>query len=144
MALGLRDIEVFSADPKDLPADLIAIYAQSVVAGTVQILRVAKLNEVIIACYAMHGPLTDRDARNESGKNAVGDTDYVLQMVAVQEQYRHQNVGRWLIGHAIGVAESKGGRGLQMPHAAHQDFFLTLGFKASVASGGFRFQMIQE
>lgn len=135
MALGFREIEVFSADPKDLPADLSAIYAQTVAAGTAQILRVAKLNEVIIACYAMHGPLL------EEGES---DTDYVLQMVAVQEQYRHQNVGRWLMGHAIGVAESKGGRGLLVPHTAQQDFFLTLGFKADETIGGFRFQMIQE
>jgi N-acetylglutamate synthase-like GNAT family acetyltransferase len=135
MALGFREIEVFSADPKDLPADLSAIYAQTDAAGTAQILRVAKLNEVIIACYAMHGPLL------EEGES---DTDYVLQMVAVQEQYRHQNVGRWLMGHAIGVAESKGGRGLQVPHTAQQDFFLTLGFKADETIGGFRFQMIQE
>ena len=135
MALGFREIEVFSADPKDLPADLSAIYAQTVAAGTAQILRVAKLNEVIIACYAMHGPLLEEGESN---------TDYVLQMVAVQEQYRHQNVGRWLMGHAIGVAESKGGRGLQVPHTAHQDFFLTLGFKADATIGGFRFQMIQE
>ena len=135
MALGFRDIEVFSADPKDLPADLSAIYAQTVAAGTAEILRVAKLNEVIIACYAMHGPLLEEGESN---------TDYVLQMVAVQEQYRHQNVGRWLMGHAIGVAESKGGRGLQVPHTAHQDFFLTLGFKADATIGGFRFQMIQE
>ena len=135
MALGFREIEVFSADPKDLPADLSAIYAQTVAAGTAQILRVAKLNEVIIACYAMHGPFI------EEGES---DTDYVLQMVAVQEQYRHQNVGRWLMGHAIGVAESKGGRGLQVPHTAQQDFFLTLGFKADETIGGFRFQMIQE
>jgi N-acetylglutamate synthase-like GNAT family acetyltransferase len=135
MALGFREIEVFNADPKDLPADLSAIYAQTVAAGTAQILRVAKLNEVIIACYAMHGPLL------EEGES---DTDYVLQMVAVQEQYRHQNVGRWLMGHAIGVAESKGGRGLQVPHTAQQDFFLTLGFKADETIGGFRFQMIQE
>ena len=135
MALGFRDIQVFSADPKDLPADLSAIYAQTVAAGTAEILRVAKLNEVIIACYAMHGPLLEEGESN---------TDYVLQMVAVQEQYRHQNVGRWLMGHAIGVAESKGGRGLQVPHTAHQDFFLTLGFKADATIGGFRFQMIQE
>jgi len=135
MALGFRDIEVFSADPKDLPADLSTIYAQTVAAGTAEILRVAKLNEVIIACYAMHGPLIEEGESN---------TDYVLQMVAVQEQYRHQNVGRWLMGHAIGVAESKGGRGLQVPHTAHQDFFLTLGFKADATIGGFRFQMIQE
>ena len=135
MALGFRDIEVFSADPKGLPADLSTIYAQTVAAGTAEILRVAKLNEVIIACYAMHGPLLEEGESN---------TDYVLQMVAVQEQYRHQNVGRWLMGHAIGVAESKGGRGLQVPHTAHQDFFLTLGFKADATIGGFRFQMIQE
>ena len=135
MALGFRDIEVFSADPKDLPADLSTIYTQTVAAGTAEILRVAKLNEVIIACYAMHGPLLEEGESN---------TDYVLQMVAVQEQYRHQNVGRWLMGHAIGVAESKGGRGLQVPHTAHQDFFLTLGFTADATIGGFRFQMIQE
>ena len=135
MALGFRDIEVFSADPKDLPADLNAIYVQTVAAGKAQFLRVAKLNDVIIAGYAMHGPV---------GADSQGSTDFVLQMVAVQEKYRHQNVGRWLMGHAIGVAESKGGRCLSVPHAVHQDFFLTLGFKADVAIDGFRFQMIQE
>ncbi len=135
MALGFRDIEVFSAEPQNLPADLSAIYAQTVAAGSAEILRVAKLNEVIIACYAMHGPRIKGDA---------ADSDYVLQMIAVQEQYRRQNVGRWLMGHAIGVAESKGGRGLQVPHSAHEEFFLTLGFNADAAIGGFRFQMIQE
>jgi ribosomal protein S18 acetylase RimI-like enzyme len=135
MALGFRDIEVFSADPKDLPADLRAIYAQTVAAGSAQFLRVAKLNDVIIAGYAMHGPV---------GANSQPSTDFVLQMVAVQAQYRRQNVGRWLMGHAIGVAESKGGRGLTVPYTAHPDFFLILGFTADAAIGGFRFQMIQE
>ena len=135
MALGFRDIEVFSADPKDLPADLNAIYVQTVAAGKAQFLRVAKLNDVIIAGYAMHGPV---------GADRQGSTDFVLQMVAVQEKYRHQNVGRWLMGHAIGVAESKGGRALHIPYTAHQDFFLTLGFKVYAAKGGFCFQMIQE
>ena len=64
MALGFRDIEVFSADPKDLPADLSTIYAQTVAAGTAEILRVAKLNEGIIACYAMHGPLLEEGESN--------------------------------------------------------------------------------
>jgi flagellar P-ring protein precursor FlgI len=45
---------------------------------------------------------------------------------------------------AIGVAESKGGRGLTVPYTAHPDFFLILGFTADAAIGGFRFQMIQE
>jgi GNAT superfamily N-acetyltransferase len=65
-------------------------------------------------------------------------------MVMVQQQYRQQKVGRWLIGHAIGVAESKGGRGLTVPYDAHQNFFKVLGFNPDSASGGWRFQMIQE
>jgi N-acetylglutamate synthase-like GNAT family acetyltransferase len=131
MALGFRDIEVVRADPEDLPTDLSALHQQTVAPGAEQILRVAKLNEVIIACYAMHGPVAE-------------STDYVLQMVMVQQEYRQQKVGRWLIGHAIGVAESKGGRGLTVPYDAHQNFFKVLGFNPDSASGGWRFQMIQE
>lgn len=131
MAIGFRDIEVFRADAQDLPDDLYRLYQCSVAADAGQILRVAKLKDCIIGCYAMRGP------REKS-------TDFELQMVTVQTSFRKQMVGRWLVGHAIGVAESKGGRVLKVPFDERPAFFLALGFIADSPSAGWRFEMIQE
>ena len=38
------------------------------------------------------------------------ETRFELMNIAVDPRYRRLGIGRWLLGHAIGLAESKGGR----------------------------------
>ena len=131
MALSLRDFEVFRGDPAALPEAMATTLAT--IAPAPEVLRVAKLGERIIGCYAMHEPtpIDDQVARTFS-----------LAMVTVEPNYQGNGVGRWLIGHAIGVAESKGGRHLEARLYGPADFFKGLGFQAT--DDGFRFDMYRE
>ena len=68
-------------------------------------------------------------------------TLHELAMVLVLEAYQRNGVGRWLVGHAIGVAESRGGR---QPLALLTDpgGFPRFGFQGK--PGDHRFEMIPE
>jgi GNAT superfamily N-acetyltransferase len=127
VALALRDYEVFRGDPEALPPAMLQCF--QTLSPQPQVLRVAKLQEQIIGCYAMSMP---------SG----GSSDYRLAMVSVVEEFRRNGVGRWLVGHAIGVAESRGGRELLASLPGPEAFFRGLGFAGG--SGQFRFAMIPE
>ena len=131
MALGLRDFEVFRGDPAALPEAMAPTLAT--IAPAPEVLRVAKLGERIIGCYAMHEPkpIYDQVARSFS-----------LAMVMVEPNCKGNGVGRWLVAHAIGVAESKGGRHLEARLHGPADFFKGLGFQAT--DDGFRFDMHPE
>ena len=54
MAIDLRDFEVFRGDPAALPGSMATRLAT--IAPVPEVLRVAKLGERIIGCYAMHEP----------------------------------------------------------------------------------------
>lgn len=127
MALALRDYEVFRGDPEALPAAM--RHSFQTLSPQPQVLRVAKLQEQIIGCYAMSMPSS-------------GSSDYRLAMVSVVEEFRRNGVGRWLVGHAIGVAESRGGRELLASLPGPEAFFRGLGFTGD--AGQFRFAMIPE
>lgn len=131
MALGLRDYEVFRGDPAALPENMAAVLSSLV--RPPDVLRVAKLGELIIGCYAMHEPtpVDDHVVRTFS-----------LVMVMVEPKYQGNGVGRWLVGHAIGVAETKGGRYLAAQLAGPAAFFAGLGFQATAE--GFQFDMYPE
>ena len=131
MAIGLRDFEVFRGDPTALPGSMATRLAT--IAPVPEVLRVAMLGERIIGCYAMHEP--------KSTDNQVART-FSLAMVMVEQNCQGNGVGRWLIGHAIGVAESKGGRHLEARLSGPADFFRGLGFH--VTDDGFRFDMYPE
>ena len=127
MELALRDYEVFRGDSALLPGEMSAVYAA--LAPEPQVLRVAKLKEQIIGGYAMYLPSNAKPR-------------YELAMVLVLEPYQRNGVGRWLVGHAIGVAESRGGRQLLAPLTDPGGFFLGLGFQGK--PGDYRFEMIPE
>jgi ribosomal protein S18 acetylase RimI-like enzyme len=61
--------------------------------------RVAKLDDAVLGVYvlARHAP-----------------TRFELMNIAVREDCRRHGLGRWLLGHAIGLAESKGGRVIEV------------------------------
>ena len=98
------------------------------------VLRVAKMHEQVIGCYAMHSP----ESSHSDGKPGL----FELGMVMVLDTYQRNGVGRWLIGHAIGVAESKGGRELLVTLPGPADFFQGLGFRQ--VPSGFLYEMRPE
>lgn len=132
MALGQRDYEVFRGDPAALPAEMAEIYLA--MEPRPDVLRVAKFQQQIIGCYAMYAP----ESPHAVGKPAL----FELGMVMVSDAYRRNGVGRWLVGHAIGVAESKGGRELRVPLSGPAEFFEGLGLHR--VPGGFRYAMYPE
>jgi ribosomal protein S18 acetylase RimI-like enzyme len=59
-------------------------------------------------------------------------TRYVLRNLAVDPAWRRRGLGRWLLGHAIGISESKGAREIvvrAVPRSA-RGLFERIGFRA--------------
>jgi len=131
MSLRLREVEVFKPYANETPEEL--LWAENMLEEEVAIwlsaemLRIAKLGNEVLGVYAM-----DR-----------GDgTTYELRGVIVARGWRRQGLGRWLVGHALGVAESKGARHILFPSDRARRFFTRIGF-CSQAQGQ-RFDLIPE
>lgn len=129
MALNLRQIEIFRPYSDELPISLLTGESLSDASLdqwlTCETLRVAKLGTEVLGAYAM-----DR----------LDAIQFHLHGVIVDRSHRKQGLGRWLVGHAIGVAESKGGRHLQAGTRAQ--VYRRLGF--ADRDNTFIFDMIQE
>ena len=131
MTLNLREVEIFRPYGNESPEDL--LWAEGVSDEQVQgwmsaeLVRVAKLGPMVIGMYAM-----DRGQ----------DLDFILHGVVVEPSWRKQGLGRWLVGHALGVAESKGGRHVLFPDNIARRFFGNIGFDAE--SRGQRFDVIPD
>ncbi|MEM9623163.1 MAG: GNAT family N-acetyltransferase [Pseudomonadota bacterium] len=99
MGLSIRDLEIFKPYATEFPEELLLNEGadDSVLTLWLQapILRVIKHGETVLGAYAMqqHDPAT-----------------FYLHGVVIFPRHRRQGVGRWFTGHALGVAESKGGR----------------------------------
>ena len=94
-----RDARILRPYPEEMPWDLLldADPSRTRVERylTEEFTRIAKLDERVIGVYA----LAKLDA-----------TSFELMNIAVAADCRQQGLGRWLLGHAIGLAESRGGR----------------------------------
>ncbi len=53
---------------------------------------------------------------------------FKIRSLIVVRSFRKQGVGRWLLGHAIGVAESKGARQVVLASNKAKDFFRKFDF----------------
>ncbi len=72
----------------------------------------------------------------------VGLLTFRIVDLAVAEGWRRRGIGRWLLGHAIGLAESRGAREVQVANPSPRRFFASIGF---VDSGDhMRFQITPE
>ena len=117
MALNLREVEIFRPYNNEFPEQLLLDAGVSEddlhYWSDAEMLRVAKLGEQMLAVYSM-----DRQG-----------TDYLLHGIVVDPRYRKQGLGRWFAGHAIGVAESKGGRLVWLTQSGGSRCFLRMGFE---------------
>lgn len=117
-----RDLRVLEPFAAELPADIVG-------AGNPGTVRVAKLDGVVLGGYRLE---------------RLRGVRFALRALGVYAPYRRHGVGRWLLGHALGVAESKGGRSVEA-HAASPSlrrFLLRTGFVAEGDS--FVFHMTPE
>ncbi len=129
--LNIREIEVFRPYANEVPEELLLAegFSQAVLDTWLQadMVRVAKREDEVLAVYAM-----------DPGDNLV----FYLHGVVVAQRWRKQGLGRWLVGHAIGVAESKGARHVQVHNPKVLRFWRSLDFIDDGA--GMRFDLIPE
>ena len=128
MAINHRQIEMFRADEADLPKVLAELH--KAYGNEADLLRIARINEQIVAGYALLSPIERQGY-------------FDLNWISVLPEFRRQGVGRWMAGHAMGVAESKSGRGLRTRHRESERFFRVLGFTV-VPTGGFTLEFFPE
>ena len=102
-----RDVDIYPPYPHEDPRHLVGP------ADDGELVRVAKLDGRVIGAY--------RIVRT-------GEVRFAIKALAVDENYRGHGIGRWLLGHAIGIAELKGGRVIDAPLAA-EGFFAHGGFE---------------
>ena len=104
---GYRDIAVLPPNPDETPADLVGDRDPD------DLIRVAKVDGRVIGAYRLA---------------QLAETRFAIKAIAVREAYRGRGVGRWMLGHAIGIAELKGARVISTPLAA-AEFFAKVGFE---------------
>ena len=129
--LNLREIEIFRPYNDEFPEPLL-LEANATEACLTQwqnaeILRIAKRREEILGCYAMV---------------RLNEVEFHLFGVAVQHKVRNQGLGRWVVGHAIGVAESKGARQISIDAIGSSRCLQQVGFERG--EDKWTFCMIQE
>jgi len=78
-----------------------------------EFVRIAKNPENVLGIYELD--------RVEKGL-------FRIRSLIVDRSFRRQGVGSWLLGHAIGVAESKGGRQVDLKNNIAKNFFRKFDF----------------
>ncbi len=63
-------------------------------------------------------------------------TSFALDYLYIDPDYRQRGLGRWLMGHAIGLSESKGARELTVAASTDCDFLQRYGFALRKAPEG--------
>ena len=113
----MRDFEVYPPFRDELPLDLYGpphLDAECRPADpATELIRIAKNQQKIFGIYELD--------RSDEGL-------FVIRSLIVDHANRRKGIGRWLLGHAIGVAESKGGRQLLLRSQLSKAFFLKFDF----------------
>jgi len=110
-----RDVSIYRPYRDEIPWELLSTSAD--LAPTVVddgFMRVAKYLGEVVGVYVI------------SPQSALS---YRLHTLVVAEAFRRRGVGRWLLGHAIGIAESKGGREMTLDGLPARGYFVAQGFE---------------
>jgi GNAT superfamily N-acetyltransferase len=115
-----RDAEIYRPYPDEIPWELLleADPDETRVYGyaDADYMRVAKVAGEAVGAYVIR---------------ALEPTCFELCNLVVDRRYRGRGLGRWLLGHAIGLAETKGGREIEVPGAPLRGLFERAGFIAA-------------
>ncbi len=110
--ITLRNTEFYKPLPQELPWELIAQgCAQH---ELVELKELIDLDYTRIVCLQEEGTTLGIYAMR-----AVNDTRFELLSLAVATEHQHQLLGRRLLGHALGLAESKAGREVELSVCAN-------------------------
>ena len=115
-----QDVEIYRPYSDEVPWELLSLAeteeAQLHDSADLDCMRVAKYRDEAIGAYLI---------QPESS------TLYVLKVLAVDPAWRRRGLGRWLLGHAIGISESKGAREIliRQPPPSARGLFLRIGFQ---------------
>ena len=117
-----RDARIHRPYPDEIPWELLlaADPDETRVYGyaDADFMRVAKHAEEAIGVYVVR---------------SLSPTVFELCNLSVDAHYRGRGLGRWLLGHAIGLSESKGAREILVRDAVLRGLFARAGFIASGA-----------
>ena len=115
-----RDAQIYRPYTDEIPWDLLLLgdpdessvesYADA------DYMRVAKHDDVVAGVYVVE---------------VVTPLRYALRNLVVAPAYRRKGLAAWLLGHAIGLSESKGAREIVIPHARPRSLFTRVGFQAA-------------
>ena len=104
-----RDAKIYRPYTDEVPWDLLEAAGgeENALREVLELnlLRVAKYDDRVVGGYGIR-PLTP--------------TRFELVALTVADAYRRKGLGRWLLGHAIGLAESRGAREIVVRAQRHQ------------------------
>ena len=113
----MRDFEVYPPFRDELPLDLYGPPHLKAECGPAEppaeFIRIAKNQKKVFGIYELD--------RSDKGV-------FVIRSLIVDQASRRNGIGRWLLGHAIGVAESKGGHQLLLGSQLSKAFFQKFDF----------------
>ena len=123
-AIGVADVTVYRPFPGEVPCDLVGADAP------LDDVRIAKVDgqgskSRVVGAYR----LVQVDAER-----------FAIRALGVYPAYRGAGIGRWLLGHAIGIAESRGARVIDAK--GPPGFLQPVGFKPR--AGGHRLVLTPE
>jgi GNAT superfamily N-acetyltransferase len=128
----MRDVEIFRPYPDEMPWELLfeADADEEAVREYAEPdrVRIARLAGSTVAAYVI---------------SVVEPTVFSIRSLIVARPYRGAGLGRWMLGHAIGISESKGGREIVAPACARTRLFEHSGF-VSESAGGWRLVLTPE
>ena len=99
-----RQVPIHRPYPDEVPWSLLA---DGCAAADLNLMRVAKIDGKVVGVYAVA---------------KVSALHYRITALVVAERHRRQGLGRWLLGHAIGICESNGAREISAPRAGSRLF----------------------
>ena len=118
-AFALWDTHIYRPYRDEIPWELLLVADpdEERVNGYVygEFIRVAKVDDAVVGVYVIQ---------------AIAPTRYQLLNLAVSEGYRGKGLGGWLLGHAIGIAETKGAREIFIAELSLRGLFRKVGFKS--------------
>ena len=115
-----QDVEIYRPYPDEIPWQLLALAEADEErlfdSADADYMRVAKYRDQAIGAYVIHPE---------------SPTVYVLRNLTVDPAWRRRGLGRWLLGHAIGISESKGAREIlvRQPPRSARGLFERIGFR---------------
>ena len=123
MSLDPRKVPIYRPYADEMPWELLP---DGLDGPDPNLTRIAKLGGEVIGVYVIE---------------PVNALLYRINALVVAEHHRRQGLGRWLLGHAIGICESKGAREISAPPTGSQ-LFAHRGFERTPK--GHRLQLTPE